>query len=353
MARVGSTGRRKSRWRWLLASGLGCVLLAGLALLVLIARTPTPPEPPPLPNPNGYDDLIQASKLVVPEVDQIVQPAQPAIEALRATVEKNREALARARLGLSRESRVPLRFRPDEVSEALDRAQSLRRLGRAFLAEARLAAAEGRIDDVVATDLDLLRLGQATGRGGLLVESQTGMAIESLMGLDEIKGIQADLSPQSIRRIIDVLRQSEDGAESSAEIAAREMAFAQTAHGWTMRVAMMVSPNLKRMLMESLRHVDEQIKRLQAKRRLLTTDLAIRLHQQETGSNPERLADLVPGILPAVPADPFGSGPLIYRRTDDGYQLYSVGPNGKDDGGTPWDPRKPSQPGDLQLGGRF
>jgi len=37
--------------------------------------------------------------------------------------------------------------------------------------------------------------------------------------------------------------------------------------------------------------------------------------------------------LKALPIDPFSDKPLVYRRTEDGFILYSVGPNFEDDGG--------------------
>lgn len=49
---------------------------------------------------------------------------------------------------------------------------------------------------------------------------------------------------------------------------------------------------------------------------------------------PQRLDDLVPGHLDAVPADPFTDGPLSYARRGDGYLLYSRGRNLADDGGS-------------------
>ena len=51
------------------------------------------------------------------------------------------------------------------------------------------------------------------------------------------------------------------------------------------------------------------------------------------GSYPAKLADLVPKYVAAVPKDIFSGGELHYSRQGDGYLLYSVGPNGKDDGG--------------------
>jgi len=49
---------------------------------------------------------------------------------------------------------------------------------------------------------------------------------------------------------------------------------------------------------------------------------------------PERLDDLVPQYLSAVPTDPFSDKPFIYERRGSGYLLASVGENGVYDGGT-------------------
>jgi hypothetical protein len=41
----------------------------------------------------------------------------------------------------------------------------------------------------------------------------------------------------------------------------------------------------------------------------------------------------VPTYLAAVPTDPFDGQPLRYKKLAKGYIVYSVGENGKDDGG--------------------
>jgi hypothetical protein len=74
-------------------------------------------------------------------------------------------------------------------------------------------------------------------------------------------------------------------------------------------------------------------KRSVARLRLLFTDLALRAFRQENSTGPEILSDLVPRYLAAVPLDPFGTGPLVYRPAPDGGLLYSIGPDGLDDGG--------------------
>jgi hypothetical protein len=67
--------------------------------------------------------------------------------------------------------------------------------------------------------------------------------------------------------------------------------------------------------------------------RLMRGTLAIRAYQAGHGQLPENLDQLVPEFLPEVPDDPYGKGKLIYRREGETYLLYSVGPNGTDDGG--------------------
>jgi type II secretory pathway pseudopilin PulG len=67
---------------------------------------------------------------------------------------------------------------------------------------------------------------------------------------------------------------------------------------------------------------------------LLLVTLALRAYRLDHGAYPPTLAALAPRYLHAVPTDPFAlSGPLRYKRTGTSYVLYSVGPDGKDDGG--------------------
>jgi len=67
---------------------------------------------------------------------------------------------------------------------------------------------------------------------------------------------------------------------------------------------------------------------------LLMVTLALRAYKMEHGVYPATLAALAPNYLQAVPDDPFAlSGALRYKRQGARYILYSVGPDGKDDGG--------------------
>ncbi len=63
------------------------------------------------------------------------------------------------------------------------------------------------------------------------------------------------------------------------------------------------------------------------------TGLACRLFRNRTGRYPASLDELVPGILKEVPIDPFTGKPFVYRREGEGFIVYSLGSNQKDDGG--------------------
>ncbi len=76
-------------------------------------------------------------------------------------------------------------------------------------------------------------------------------------------------------------------------------------------------------------------KRQQAQARLLMAELALHAYRLDHEDNPKGLADLVPDYLPSIPEDPFGNHPLIYMKGATGPILYSVGPDGRDDGGRP------------------
>jgi hypothetical protein len=68
---------------------------------------------------------------------------------------------------------------------------------------------------------------------------------------------------------------------------------------------------------------------------LLQVSLALHGFQLEKSSLPSSLAELAPGYLTVVPPDPFAPGATLrYRSTGSDYVVYSVGPDGKDDGGT-------------------
>ncbi|MEM6331244.1 MAG: hypothetical protein AAF790_13475, partial [Planctomycetota bacterium] len=69
-------------------------------------------------------------------------------------------------------------------------------------------------------------------------------------------------------------------------------------------------------------------------RRRLAVTAALAVHRLQTGAYPASLAELDALLLAKPPLGAYSGAPLVYEKTDNGYLLYDVGPNGKDDGGS-------------------
>ena len=61
--------------------------------------------------------------------------------------------------------------------------------------------------------------------------------------------------------------------------------------------------------------------------------LAAQRYRLANGRLPQSIDDMVPDFLPSIPLDLYTGEPLHYAPTDDGFVVYSVGADRKDDGG--------------------
>ena len=66
---------------------------------------------------------------------------------------------------------------------------------------------------------------------------------------------------------------------------------------------------------------------------LIQLGILVEQYKARTGSCPATLNAIAPGLGGTLPADPFTGKEYHYRLSDDGFILYSVGQNCKDDGG--------------------
>lgn len=87
------------------------------------------------------------------------------------------------------------------------------------------------------------------------------------------------------------------------------------------------------MLLPAIARFPNDVARADARSRAIATVLAVRLFKMEKGRYPQSLDELVPEYLENVPLDPFDLKPLRYRKRQGKWIVYSIGPDGKDDGG--------------------
>jgi hypothetical protein len=78
-------------------------------------------------------------------------------------------------------------------------------------------------------------------------------------------------------------------------------------------------------------------KKWKTHRSMFQIGLSLAEYRIDHKAYPNQLNELVPKYIARVPVDDFRSRELLYQRTDDGYMFYSLGKNGRDDGGKSYD----------------
>lgn len=105
-----------------------------------------------------------------------------------------------------------------------------------------------------------------------------------------------------------------------------------------------IAPNrfwvFSRMLLPALNKATKRDVEHAAKIRVTQIALAVeRFRIAHANALPETLEELVPAFCTAIPHDPFAGAPVRYKKLEKGYVVYSLGADGKDDGGVEYDPK--------------
>lgn len=77
----------------------------------------------------------------------------------------------------------------------------------------------------------------------------------------------------------------------------------------------------------------ELYRRVLCERRAINVLIELRRFRNRTGHWPDQLEEIAPSVDPAALIDPQNGGPNVYQRIEEGFRLYSTGPNGKDENG--------------------
>ncbi len=95
-----------------------------------------------------------------------------------------------------------------------------------------------------------------------------------------------------------------------------------------------IAPIMLKINIPAYRRVSQIAWRMKTGRQALLTVLTVMRYEKEKAQYPAGLEELVKaGYLKKLPRDPYSDGPLIYRRTDGEFLLYSLGINLTDNGG--------------------
>jgi len=302
------------------------IFLLALLMVLVMFRSQTPPRPP-VPSPNGYDDFVKAGEAVTDNVDDFAQLDH---DSLRALVTTNAESLRLLRAGLTRQCAMPM----DSALTNLDLNQlgKMKRLVRLLTAEGRLREMDNRPANAAHSYTDAIRFGNEMSRGGFIIHRLVGIACEAI-GCHALAKVVPELSREDSRIVLSELEKVDAGRVTWAEVRRNEKYYARYQLRNQLNPLMWVMGWWQ--TRPAIQKAETQHKIITTHERLVAGELALRCYQSEQGHPPAHLDDVVTKYLAQVPQDPFTGQPMIYRLQGTNWLLYSVGPDGADDGGRP------------------
>lgn len=331
------------------------------------------PAPPP-PSPNAFDDFHNAftlktggdavdrdgSGITLAQKEQLLDDNQRAIDAVHAGFSHEYQPpLARSFAAL-----MPYCSQQRALARLLLFASDTSREGGDYAASARYA-------------LDAIRLGAQIQSGAYLIGGLVGGACEAIgrqalwQDVDLLDGPEARAANAELTDIIakrpsfaDILQneewlgqggivegfghakpsdlseiQKETSAKDPRELFDRYTAkmdafIAAARQPYAKRQFPDLSDKLSQTMIPAPRPLFFKADFAMTEDELLDVSLSLRAYYADRKSYPDTLSALIPKYLEAVPVDPFGKGePLHYKSAGTAYRLYSIGPDGIDDGG--------------------
>jgi hypothetical protein len=316
------------------------IALVAIALLVtypmlravVALAQPQPPFPPAIAGPNT---LVPIYKLAT-KLEEIDPTPSPLTNTLRQELNVDQQAEVDQLI----QDVAALAEQVGYDSADLDRDSyaivddKLRNLGRRLGDRARHLNVD-EPDAACRMAITEASIGAALERNGINIDWLVGNNLEQ-WGLHEMVRVRERITGATRRKCIQQLQAIDRSREPVSRTIERDRAWRDRKYGWSERLRTVLG-ELQGHDNEadwfSVMRFDLGERRRDAFLRLLITDLSIREFCEVNGHAPNDLSELIPDYMLALPNDPFGDGPFPYRKTTDDFELYSVGPDGVDDGG--------------------
>ena len=276
----------------------GFFVVAALLVVATLVLTRNQPPPPSssFPNPNGYDDFVKAGQMLADKTSDFSTMNEA---DLRSLVAKNSDAVKLTKTGLTRECQVPLDFVNPNPSYFTNLGP-MKRLAQAVAAQGRLADLDNHPAEAADAYLTVIRLGYAISRGGLLIDSLVGVAIEAI-GTVNMEKLALRLDAQQCRDAVSALESCLALSEPSDLTVVRERTWNRRAYGLKGQLAFLVN---FRSIKQTEQRIVSRLNAQHARERVLLIQLASRAYELENGEPPKTLAALVPDYLKSIPQNP-------------------------------------------------
>jgi len=351
--------------------------------------------------PNAFDLYLKAFDLL----EELGEPERDAdSEEVRAALDKHALTFRLLEEAMMGDCLLPA---VTSFDQTLPHLRGFRSSARLFVARANLCVEEGRYAEAALDCIACVRLGADAARGGPLIAGLVGIACEAI-GLHALQDIIPGMQPDDCAIAIAALRAAEAERVTFAQVLESEalsgkymmksqfaQAFGETqpdiealgldaeqleelkeqleqwqpAHSWYAHeqffpalIGQAQKPYWDRdeiekpgdplvdILVPVCTRTSFKFASADARLRLALVHLAAQAYLLDKGLPPADLEALVPEYLDMIPDDPFADGTLRSATRDGDFIIYSVGPDGADDGGTEIDGiPEPDSMGDIVV----
>jgi len=374
----------------LLAIGIAVRWSEGITMPNLVV-----PPKTNIPSPNAFDTYIGATQLLVntKQIDDAVlskPKVSHTVEQKAALVASNAAALAMLRTGFSQEY---LDTSPRSISAMYSYFAQDRKLARLLQLDETVRAQKGDWSGAVSSGLDAITMGEDIAHSAPLIGRLVGIACEAIgrkLLWNYIDHLDSRQSHSAVKRLetirsrhspyVDTVLEEKYMSTSSLNLLFKDSASMQSMLGTSAKVPnivydlMYIRYSKESIARSNQQYFDAQIANAakpyamhlpsppiptdpinqvvlfdfgearekdvgsETQNALLALAIALHAYHLERGSYPQALGDLIPAYLANVPDDPYAlQGTFHYRPGGGKYLLYSVGPDGVDDGGHPID----------------
>ena len=279
-----------------------CRVIVGVALLLLLVRVADrlARRAGPLPavaQPNAYEELLKVAAEVKVPPRELAELGPDEIRELAAA---NAIRLERLRKALREETSVPLHTTRGWVDQHGRDVNALKKLAVVLGVQGKALMLEGKTSQSAACMLDVMLLGQAMPRGGIVSDGLQGLTVETV-GMASLRALVPSLSADFCRSAAQELERMEGRREPPERILVTEDNWSARSFGLVDWIDGVVRRNAEA---ERDAKFMSRYEEATGRTRRLILSLAARGVELETGTPVTAPSLLVPGVLKAVPVDP-------------------------------------------------
>jgi len=283
-------------WKWITR------IIVSLAILLILVRVADRfsrrgTALPDRPAANAYPTVLALAKDVELPGEDLMNLRAEEVQRLAS---KNRDAAARLHSEVRKDSGVELSTAGGWMDTRMTNLKSFKRLAGVLGVQSRAELLAGNTNAAAAAMLDVLLLGTTMSRGGGLVDSLTGLALESV-GMIGVRGLLPGLDAAFCRSAARELEGLDARRDSPERVLKTEKAWSQASFGLIQQAGGLLGRSgLAKREADFVQRHHQAVRRT----RQLTLLLAARALELERGSPVSKPEDLVPHVLTGIPSDP-------------------------------------------------